>query len=104
MTTPPRRLVQHLVAILDQPPVHLTGQREILASVTDEHPGHSTPPHHRRSHPPRRLGVCGVNADNLVARRAFKESAEGMPDTSGPCDSEGPGSRPAERHRLTQAG
>jgi hypothetical protein len=39
---------EYLVASLDQPLMHLTGQRTILASVTDKDPGHLPPPptHH----------------------------------------------------------
>jgi hypothetical protein len=31
---------ERLVAVLDQPPVHLTSKRHIGAGVADEHPGH----------------------------------------------------------------
>jgi hypothetical protein len=68
---------EYLMAILDQPQMHLTGQRQILAGVTDEHPGHSTPPHHRRSHPPWRLGVCASTPAASVARSVLKKARRG---------------------------
>src|SRR4051812_20835920 len=48
---------EHLVAVLDQPPMHLTGQRRILTGMADEHPGHNTlattpPLPHPRCPPP----------------------------------------------------
>jgi hypothetical protein len=79
------------------------GPRPILAGVADEHPGHNTPPHHRRGHPPRRLEGVRVNADSLVARPVLKKARGRCRIHPQPWNSEGPGPRLGGRHRSTQA-